>query len=82
MPDVRTRIGRGGRIVIPTRYRKKIGVSVGDEVLLVLEEGGLRLLTPREAVKRAQVLVRKYVPADASLEKELIEERRKENERE
>jgi hypothetical protein len=59
-----------------------MGVGVGDEVVLVLEDEGVRLLTPRQAVKRAQVLVRKYVPAGASLADELIEERRKETGRE
>ena len=59
-----------------------MGVGVGDELVLVLEDEGVRLLTPRQAVKRAQVLVRKYVPAGASLADELIEERRKETGRE
>jgi AbrB family looped-hinge helix DNA binding protein len=82
MSDTRTKIGPGGRIVIPARYRKTMGVGVGDEIVLVLEDESVRLLTPRQAVKRAQVLVRKYVPAGAKLADELIEERRKENERE
>jgi AbrB family looped-hinge helix DNA binding protein len=80
MNDVKTKIGSGGRIVIPSRYRKTIGVAVGDEVVLILDGEGMRVMTPRQAVKQAQRLVRKYVPRGLSLADELIEERRKETE--
>jgi len=81
MNEVRTKVGPGGRVVIPSRYRKKIGVEVGSEVVLILDDEGVRLLTPRQAIKRAQALVRKYVRDGESLADELIEERRKEIER-
>jgi bifunctional DNA-binding transcriptional regulator/antitoxin component of YhaV-PrlF toxin-antitoxin module len=81
MAEIRTKIGPGGRIVIPSRYRKKIGVGIGGEVILVLDEEGVRLVTPRQAVARAQALVRKYVRSGEGLARELIEERRREAER-
>jgi len=56
-------------------------MGVGDEVVLVLEPDGVRILTPRQAVKRAQELVRRYVTGGRSLADELIEERRREAER-
>jgi AbrB family looped-hinge helix DNA binding protein len=82
MSDAKTKVGSGGRIVIPARYRKAIGIEVGDEVVLMLDGEGLRLVTPRQAVKQAQDLVRKYVPAKTSLADELVAERKKEAERE
>jgi AbrB family looped-hinge helix DNA binding protein len=81
MPEVRTRIGPGGRIVIPARYRETIGVDVGDEVVLVLEGESVRLLTPRQAVKQAQAIVRRYIPAADRLASDLIEDRRREAKR-
>jgi AbrB family looped-hinge helix DNA binding protein len=80
MAEIRTKIGPGGRVVIPARYRKSIGIGVGDEVVLILDGEGVRLMTPRQAVKRAQDLVRRYVPEGISLADELIEDRRKETE--
>lgn len=68
--------------MIPSRYRRAIGVGEGDEIILALEENGLRLLTPRQAIRQAQELVRKYVPAGRSLAAELLEERRREAEHE
>ncbi len=81
MPEVRTKIGAGGRVVIPARYRKRIGVDVGDEIVLVLDGESVRLLTPRQAVKQAQAIVRRYIPAADRLADELIEERRREAKR-
>ena len=39
----------------------------------------MRIFTIEQAVKRAQDLVRRYIPAGRSLSNELIEERRQEN---
>ena len=80
MSEVKTRIGPGGRIVIPARYRKSIGVDVGDEVILILDGECVRLLTPRQAVKHAQELVRRYVRPGTSLADELVRDRRQEAE--
>lgn len=81
MPETRSRIGVGGRVVIPARYRKTIGVEVGDEVVLILDGGEVRILTPRQAVKQAQALVRKHITAGRRLADELTEDRRRETER-
>ena len=81
MSEIRTKIGVGGRVVIPSRYRKTIGAEVGDEVILILEGGEVHLLTPLQAVKRAQRLVRKYIPPGERLVNEVIDDRRKEIER-
>ena len=67
MQDFKTKLGKGGRIVIPTEYRRELGVEPGDEIILHLDEEGLRLYTPAQAVARAQSLVRRYVPEERSL---------------
>src|ERR1700726_923229 len=77
-----TRVSKGGRVVIPAQYRKALGLNPGDEVILLLEEGAIRSLTPREAARRAQALVRFYIPAGRRLADELIAERRQEARRE
>jgi AbrB family looped-hinge helix DNA binding protein len=82
MSEKRTKIGRGGRVVIPSRYRRAAGLKEGDEVILTLDETGLRILTPGQAIKQAQDLVRKYIPAGESLADELVTERRREAKRE
>lgn len=81
MTELRTKIGKGGRLVIPARHRKALGLKPGDEVVLVQAEGELRLMSAREAVKRAQMLVRRYVGKGRKLSEELIQERREEAKR-
>jgi len=76
MHEFKAKIAEGGRIVIPAEYRQALGLRVGDEVILRLEDGEVRIFTPRQAIKRAQELVRKYIPQGSSLVDELIADRR------
>lgn len=76
MERILTKMGDGGRLVIPAEYRRALGVEPGDELVLVLEENSVRVLTPREGIRRAQALVRSYVPEGDCLSDELIRERR------
>ncbi|OGO32659.1 MAG: AbrB family transcriptional regulator [Chloroflexi bacterium RBG_16_56_11] len=75
---MKTTIREGGRLVIPAAYRKALGLKPGDEVLLTLEEGEIRVVSTRQAIARAQTLLRRYVPKGRSLSEELIKERREE----
>jgi len=75
---MKTKIREGGRLVIPAEYRKALGIKPGDEVLLTLEDGEIRVVSTRQAIARAQSLVQHYVPKGRSLSEELIKERREE----
>lgn len=74
------RITEGGRIVIPAEFRRALGLNVGDELLMQVEDGELRLFTLEQGIKRAQETYRKYVPANRDLVGELIRERHAEAE--
>lgn len=79
MSKTLARLGEGGRLVIPAEYRKALGIEAGDELVLVLEEDGLRVTTPQEGIRRAKALVRSYIPEGRRLSDELVEERRRES---
>ncbi len=68
--------------MVPAALRKDMGLEVGDEVLMGLEDGEARLYTRAHAVRRAQELVRQHVPEGQSLVDDLLEERRREVEEE
>jgi AbrB family looped-hinge helix DNA binding protein len=70
------RINENGRIVIPSSFRRDLGIKAGDTVVLRIENDELRITTLRKRLARAQAIVRKYVPANVSLVDELIAERR------
>ncbi len=76
VPQVKTRVDSGGRVVIPAEYRRALGLQAGEEVIVRLEDGEVRLLTLAEGIRRAQGLVRRHLPEGRSLSGELIAERR------
>ena len=77
-----TKISAGGRVVIPAEYRRALGVRPGDEVILALDDGEVRLYTKEQARKRVQNYICSLVPPGVSLVDELIRERREEAARE
>ncbi|MFN0145676.1 MAG: AbrB/MazE/SpoVT family DNA-binding domain-containing protein [Dehalococcoidia bacterium] len=81
--SVRTKIGAGGRVVIPAEFRAKLGLHEGDQVIISCDDGEIRLSTYRERVKRIQAFVAERIdPAGPSIVDELIRERRAEAARE
>jgi bifunctional DNA-binding transcriptional regulator/antitoxin component of YhaV-PrlF toxin-antitoxin module len=78
LPPERVALGEGGRLVIPASYRRVLSWNEGEDLILRLEDGELRILTPQQGLNRAQALVREHVPAGRSLADELIAERRQE----
>ena len=75
----KTKLGEGGQIVIPPEYLQALSLKVGDTVILRLEDGEMRIFIPQTAIRKAQELVKEYIPEDRSLSDELIEERRLED---
>lgn len=74
-----TKLAIGGRIVIPAEYRRALGIEIGDEIIVRLVDGELRIMTRAEAIKRAQAGVTKHtVKNKRSLVDELSRERRAE----
>lgn len=80
MADFATHVTSGGRLVIPAKVRKALGIRYGDEVLIRLDEqaGEVRIMTRRDRVKRAQSLVSSQLEGHRSLAEELVEERHNE----
>jgi AbrB family looped-hinge helix DNA binding protein len=75
-------LGAGGRLVIPAKMRAALGLKVGDRLNVRLEGNELRVFTYREGLRRAQELVKSFVPQGISLVDDLIAERRREAARE
>jgi AbrB family looped-hinge helix DNA binding protein len=80
--ETRIRINENGRLVIPSTFRKALGIEAGDEVVLRLEDDELRITTQQLRIRRAQERARKYLKPGRSLAKELLAERREAAKRE
>jgi AbrB family looped-hinge helix DNA binding protein len=77
---IKTKVAQGGRIVIPAEMRKQLGIGIGEDVNLSLEDNSLKIITQKESIRKAQALFRKFVPEGVSIVDELIADRRKEAE--
>ncbi|MBK6315807.1 MAG: AbrB/MazE/SpoVT family DNA-binding domain-containing protein [Blastocatellia bacterium] len=75
---IRVVLSEGGRIVIPASVRKALVVGPGDSLSLRVEDRELRIVSQREAVRRAQDIVSKPIASGRSLVKEMREERKRE----
>lgn len=78
----RVRLGASGQIAIPEVVIKALGLKEGDTLIVTADDEEIRLMTIPTAVRKAQAIVRQYVPAGVSLVDELLEDRRREVERE
>jgi AbrB family looped-hinge helix DNA binding protein len=79
MPEeTRLRVSQNGRIVIPASFREALGIAVGDEVVLRLQDDELRITTQQRRIERA----RHYLKPGTSLVRELMTERREAAKRE
>jgi AbrB family looped-hinge helix DNA binding protein len=84
-PEVfRVTVGPKGRVVIPARLRRELGIEEGEVLSIMLSEEGdsLELISPDAALKRIRRMFAEKVPPGVDLVQELIDERRAEAERE
>jgi AbrB family looped-hinge helix DNA binding protein len=79
MPEIK--LGRQGRIVIPTALRAELGLEEGDRLSARVEGGRLVLERPRAIFERLRREVREAA-GDRDLVAELLSERREEARRE
>lgn len=75
--EFRVQVHAGGRFVLPSKLRKELQIKAGDEIVLSLEDGSVRLIPLHQAVRIAQQAVKKYVPKRTSLAADLIKARKR-----
>jgi AbrB family looped-hinge helix DNA binding protein len=74
--EFRVQVHSGGRFVLPAKLRKELQIKAGDEIVLRLENGSIRLVPLHQAVIIAQQTVKKYVPKGTSLVVDLLQARK------
>ena len=79
---VRTKVTQGGRIVIPAEMRRQLGIEIGEDVNLSLENGSVNISTSKNALLRLQKLAQTVAKHNVSVVDELIADRRREAENE
>jgi bifunctional DNA-binding transcriptional regulator/antitoxin component of YhaV-PrlF toxin-antitoxin module len=69
---------KAGRFVVPARFRKQMGWEFGDKLTLEVVENELRVVSVKQAIRSAQEMVARRVPAGVSLVDELLDDRKSE----
>lgn len=78
----KVRIEPNGRVEIPPAFLRALGLKENDPLILSLDDDAIRLMSLPASVRRAQAIVRRFVPEGVSLVDELLAERRLESKRE
>jgi AbrB family looped-hinge helix DNA binding protein len=76
MLDMRTKIGAGGRVIIPSLMREKLHLSIGDEIILHLKEEELYITTVEYALLKIREKVKQHNKKNISLVSDLLNTRR------
>lgn len=74
----KTNIGENGRIVIPARIRKKVNLSVGQAVVLNVENNEIKIIPYSTKLKNIENIVQSYNKNKASLVDKLTQMRKEE----
>jgi AbrB family looped-hinge helix DNA binding protein len=77
----RVKLGDGGRFVIPAAMREAMGVKPGDNLVMHVEDGELRVRGHREVIRRIQEQVAKFKKPGENVVDDFIRERREEQRR-
>lgn len=80
MAVVRSKLVDGGRIVVPAEFRRAMGLSKGDAVILELQGNELRVRAARAALRRLQARLAPLAPGPGEplVSETLVAERRRE----
>ena len=79
---IRTKLGEGGRVIIPSTFRQSLQLSTGDDIILHMQEDKIYITTPDQALQKLQQKVKEYNNTSEkpiSLVDELISMRRLES---
>ena len=83
MSGVATIVTKGGRLVLPAKVRSTLSIADGERVVIEVHPGGYLTVTPlRVKIQEVQKRMAKYKVPGVSMVDELLEDRRREFERE
>jgi AbrB family looped-hinge helix DNA binding protein len=77
----RVRLGEGGRFVIPAAMREEMGVRPGEDLILHVENGELRVRSWLQNLRRVQAELSALKKPEESVVDEFLKERREEQRR-
>jgi bifunctional DNA-binding transcriptional regulator/antitoxin component of YhaV-PrlF toxin-antitoxin module len=78
----KTCIGEGGRVIIPAKIRKTANLSIGQGIIIQVENGEVKISSYHARLKNIQAIVKSYTEDKGSLVDKLLELRKEEQDHE
>lgn len=79
---VTTKIDRTGRVLVPLKLRRELGLSEESDLILRVEDGELRMHTRETAIRRARERLARLKRPGESVVDQFLSDRREETSRE
>lgn len=74
----KVKVSRGGKVVIPSRCKKALNISDGDELLFDIKDEQVVITPVRLSLRKVRKLLEDHNPSGRSLVDELLQERKQE----
>ena len=81
MQIIKSKVDQAGRILVPASHRQLLHLTPGQDIILQVEEGELRIRSFKESAKHARDLVKKYNSKNQDLVALLFQARNEDNSR-
>lgn len=81
MEIVKSKVDQAGRILVPSAYRHLLHLMPGQDIILHVEKGELRVRSFQESAKRARDLVKQYNSKNQDLVELLFQARKEDKSR-
>lgn len=75
---IKVKMAQGGRVMVPAEMRRALGMEIGDELLMKVENQELKIFNLQHAINEAQNIMARYNPQKKCLSDEIIKDRRDE----
>jgi len=72
----KAKLVKGGKISIPSVYRKSLNLKVGDEIIFNIHNNELTLTPIKASLQKARDIVNKYHSSEESMIDKLFAERK------
>ena len=58
---LRAKVAKGGKITIPSAYRKQLNIKMGDEIILVCQDHKIIMTSLRAILEQSRQIVSRYL---------------------
>jgi AbrB family looped-hinge helix DNA binding protein len=74
MQSIRTKLGEGGRVIIPAQIRHNLNLEAGADIILHTQDDIIYITTPSKSLRKLQNKVKDSLKTSSNNPKSLVDE--------